>query len=210
MWYEQLCDCSHSHGQSVGFIVAGMKQRIIYTTMTVGGVVGMIAAFLQTLEKLTLLNNKDAVLTCDLNSIFSCTNVLNAWQSRVFGFPNSILCMALFTVFMAIALVGATGGKLMRGLRLGIQALSLGTLGFALWFLQQSVYSIGSLCVYCIFCFGGLLLVNWGWLRLNAADLPIGERGRAALVRGIASGADIFAWFLLAAVVAFAMVLRFN
>lgn len=178
--------------------------------MTVGGIVGMIAAFLQTLEKITLLKNKDALLTCDLNSVFSCSSVLNAWQSAVFGFPNSIMCMALFTVFMAVALVGATGGKLTRGLRLTIQGLSLGTLGFALWFLEQSVYSIGSLCIFCIFCFVGLLFVNWGWLRLNAADLPIGERGRAALARGIANGADIFGWFLLAAVVAFAMVLRFN
>ncbi len=178
--------------------------------MTVGGVIGVTAAFLQTLEKLTLLKNNDAVLTCDLNSVFSCTNVLNAWQSSVFGFPNSIMCAVLFTIFAAIALAGATGGKLTRGLRLGIQALSLGTLGFALWFLEQSVYSIGSLCVFCIFCFAGLLLVNWGWLRLNAAELPIGERGRAALARGIAKGVDIFAWFLLAALVAFVMVLRFN
>lgn len=178
--------------------------------MTVGGAIGMTAAFLQILEKLTLLKNKDAVLTCDLNSVFSCTNVLNAWQSSVFGFPNSLMCLVLFTIFTTIALAGAAGGKLTRGLRLGVQVLSLGTLGFALWFLEQSVYSIGSLCILCIFCFGGLLLVNWGWLRSNAADLPIGARGRAALARGIATGADIFGWFLLAAVVAFAMLLRFN
>ncbi len=178
--------------------------------MTVGGVIGMTAAFLQTLEKLTLIKNKDALLSCNLNSVFSCSNVLNAWQSSVFGFPNSILCLVLFTIFTAIALAGATGGKLTRGMRLGIQALSLGTLGFALWFLEQSVYSIVSLCIFCIFCFIGLLLVNGAWLRLNAADLPIGERGRAVLARGIAKGADVFAWSLLAALVAFAMVLRFN
>lgn len=189
-----------------------MKQRTrtMYSLMTAGGAIGMTAAFLQTLEKLTLLKNKDAILACDLSSAFSCTSVLNAWQSSVLGFPNSIMCLVLFTIFMATALVGATGSQLGRGSRLAIQGLSLGTLGFALWFLEQSIYSIGSLCIFCIFCFVGLLLVNGGWLRLNAADLPIGERGRAALARGIAKGADIFGWFLLAAVVAFAMVLRFN
>ena len=170
----------------------------------------MIAAFLQTTEKITLLKNKDAILTCDLNSVFSCTNVLNAWQSAVFGFPNSLLCMTLFTIFASMALVGLSGGVLPRRLRLSIQALSLFTLGFALWFLTQSIYVINALCLLCIFCFIGLLLVNWGWLRLNAADLPIGERGRAALARGIAKGADVFGWFVLAAGVAFAMVLRFS
>lgn len=178
--------------------------------MTAGGVVGMGAAFVQTTEKLTLLKNKEAILTCNLNSVFSCTNVLNAWQSSVFGFPNSLMCLTLFTIFASIALVGFTGGKLPRGLRLGIQALSLFTLGFAIWFLLESIYVINALCILCIFCFAGLLLVNWGWLRLNAADLPIGERCRAALVKGIKRGADIFAWFVLAALLAFAMVIHFN
>lgn len=175
-----------------------------------GGVIGIAAAFIQVLEKLTLLENKNIPLTCDLNSVFNCSNVLSAWQSSVFGFPNSVMCMILFTIFTAIALVGAAGGKLTRGLRLGIQALSLGTLGFALWFLGQSIYSIGSLCILCLFCSTGLLLINWGWLRLNAEDLPIGQRGRVMLTRGITQGVDIIAWFLLAVAVAFAMIVQFS
>jgi uncharacterized membrane protein len=186
-----------------------MKQRTIYGIMTTGGVIGMIAAFLQTTEKIKLLKNKDAILACDLNSVFSCTNVLNAWQSSVFGFPNSLQCMALFTIFASIGLVGLSGGVLPRKLRLSIHALSLFTLGFALWFLTQSIYVINALCILCIFCFAGLLLVNWGWLRLNAAGLPIGERGRAFVKRRIGTGADIFVWVLLAIAVAFAMAVRF-
>ncbi len=177
--------------------------------MTTGGVVGIFAAFSQMLEKLTLLKNKDAILTCDLNSVFSCSNVLNAWQSSVFGFPNSLMCMILFAIFATSGLAGLAGSKLARGYRLGVQGVSLFTLGFALWFLEQSIYSIGSLCILCIFCFGGLLLVNGAWLRINAQDLPIGERGREVLAKAIATGADIFGWFLLAAVVAFAMLFRF-
>lgn len=178
--------------------------------MLTGGIIGMIAAFLQTTEKIALLKNDGASLACDLGSVFSCTNVLNAWQSSVFGFPNSLMCMALFTIFASIALVGVSGGVLTRKLRLGIQGLSLFTLAFALWFLTQSIYVINALCILCIFCFVGLLLVNWSWLRLNAADLPIGERGRALVKRGIASGADTFMWALLGLAVAFAMILRFN
>ena len=187
-----------------------MNKRLIYGVMTGGGSIGMIAAFLQTTEKIALLKNKDAILACDLNSVFSCTNVLNAWQSSVFGFPNSLMCMALFTVFASIALAGVSGGTLPRRLRLGIQGLSLFTLAFALWFLTQSIYVINALCILCIFCFAGLLLVNWGWLRINAADLPIGERGRAFVGRGIVNGADTFAWILLGLAVAFAMIMRFN
>jgi uncharacterized membrane protein len=186
-----------------------LKQRTLYATMTVGGAIGILAAFLQTTEKIAILKNKDANLVCDLGGAFSCSNVLNAWQSAVFGFPNSLLCLVLFTIFATTALAGLSGAPLPRRLRLGVQSLSLFTLGFAIWFLTQSIYVINALCILCLFCFTGLLLVNWAWLRMNAADLPIGARGRALAKRLIASGTDTFVWILLAAAVAFAIVLRF-
>lgn len=185
-------------------------MKRLYITMVAGGLIGLIASFLQTMEKLTLLKNENAQLVCDLGSVFSCTNVLNAWQSSVFGFPNSLMCMVLFTIFGTVGLVGAAGGQLTRGLRLGIHGLAVFTLLFGLWFLSQSTFVINSLCLYCLFCFSGLLLVNWGWVRTNAADLPLSTRGRARLQRAIASGADTFAWIVLALAIAFVMVLRFT
>ena len=187
-----------------------MKQRTIYALVAAGGLLGMVASFLQTLEKLTLLKNANAELTCNLNSVFSCSNVLNSWQSSVFGFPNSIMCLVLFTIFASVALVGAMGGRLSRGLRLGIQGLSLLTLGFGLWFLSESIYVIGSLCVYCLICFSGLLLVNWGWLRINAPDLPVGKTGQNIVRRAIDKGADLFVWVLLALALTFAIILKFG
>lgn len=183
-----------------------MKTRTTYAVMTLGGLAGMVAAFLQTLEKLELLKNPHAVLTCNINSVFSCTNVLNSWQSSVFGFPNSIMCLVLFTIFTTFALAGLFGSKMPHQLRLGVQALSLFTLGFALWFLWESTYKIGALCVYCVICFAGLLLVNWAWLRFNAGHLPYGKQ----LTAGFKRGTDMLAWFLLAAVVAFAILLHFR
>ena len=187
-----------------------MKPRTLYTVMTIGGAVGVVAAFLQTLEKLVLISDANATLPCNFNSVFSCSVVLNAWQSSVFGFPNSIMCMALFTIFTTVALVGASGGVISKGMRLGTQALSLFTLGFALWFLWQSTYAIGALCIFCLFCFAGLLMVNWGWLRLNANDLPINRNARDKLQTWIKSGLDTFAWASLAAIVAVAMAVKFS
>lgn len=187
-----------------------LKQQTLYKIMVAGGVLGMTAAFLQTLEKLVLLQNANAALPCNFNSIFNCSAVLSAWQSSLFGFPNSIMCMTLFTIFTATAFVGAMGGTLTRGTRLIMQGLSLATLAFALWFLWTSTYVIGALCVFCLFCFAGLLAVNWGWLRLNVADLPIGRRGQAVVQGLINKGFDTLLWAALAATVAVLMALRFS
>ena len=170
----------------------------------------MIASFLQMLEKLTLLKNSHAVLTCNINSVFSCSNVLNAWQSSVFGFPNSLMCIIFFTLTLGVALAGLTGGKLAPRLRLSMQGFALFFVCFALWFFEQSIFVVHAICIFCLFCFAGLLAINFAWLRLNAAELPIGKGGRSRLARGIEKGADILGWFLLAALIAFSMLLKFH
>lgn len=184
-----------------------MKQRTMYGIMTIGGFTGVVAAFTQTVEKITLLKHADAVLSCDLNSVFSCSTVLSAWQSSVFGFPNSLMCLTLFTVFTATAFAGLSGSILTQRFRRIVQGISLGTLGFALWFLEQSIFSIGSLCILCIFCFIGLLLVNAMWLRINARDLPAKN---TFINRMIAADVDIVIWLMIAITVALAMFFRFN
>lgn len=187
-----------------------MKQRTIYTTMTGAGLIGMASAFLQTLEKINLLKNKDAELLCNLNSVLSCSSVLQAWQSSIFGFPNSLLCMMLFTVFTTVVFIAAVSGHLGRGLRLGMQAASIATLLFALWFIWQSIYAIGALCILCLFCLASLLVINWGWLRINISDLPIGVKGRTLIGQWINTGADIFGWIILALLISLAVMLRFS
>jgi len=186
------------------------KQRLIYGITAIGGAIGLVASFLETLEYQELLKNAHTVLTCDLNSVFSCSSVLNAWQSKVFGFPNSLLCMVFFTLMLGTALARLTGSFLVKKLRLTMQGFALFFLCFGLWFLWQSTYHIRALCILCLFCFGALLLINWGWLAVNAADLPIGNRGRKLLVRANARGFDAFAWILLAIIVAFVMIMRFS
>jgi uncharacterized membrane protein len=186
------------------------KQKIVYATMAVGGAIGMVASFLETLEYQELLKNLHSVLTCDLNSVFSCSSVLNTWQSKVFGFPNSLMCLIFFTLMFTSGMIGLTGSVLARNLRLAMHGLALFFLGFALWFFWECTYNIGSLCILCIFCLSGLLLVNWGWLRVNAPDLPIGKRSRKILTKAISSGSDIFGWVLLAIVIAFAIIMHFS
>lgn len=178
--------------------------------MAGGGTIGLAAAFLQILEKIQLLTFANKALACDLNSIFSCSTVLSSWQSSVFGFPNSLMCMVFFTIFTIVGVAGLSGATLPRGFRLGIHALALFVLCFALWFMWQSTYVIGALCILCIFCLGGLLLVNWAWLRNNVDDLPIGVRGRAAMAKFVGSGLDTAVWALIATAIALAMIIQFS
>lgn len=181
----------------------------MYGLMMAGGALGLVASFLETIEYQIILKNAHAQLVCNLNSVFSCGNVLNAWQSKVFGFPNSMLCMLFFTLMFTSGLIGVTGGVLAPKLRLWLHGIATFFLGFGLWFMWQSTFRVGALCILCLFCFAGLLTVNWGWLRTNITILPIGARRRAWLERIMSRGIDTFAWLLLALLIAFVMLLKF-
>ena len=185
------------------------KIKTYYLTSVIGSVAGLAAAFWQTLEKLALLKNPGQILSCNLDSVFSCSNVLNAPQSSVFGFPNSLIAMTFFTFFLTVGLVGLSGGRIGRTMRLWVQGLALFMLGFALWFLYQSTFNIQAICIFCLFIFGGVLAVNGAWLRLNEGDMPLSKSVTKRLSRWMASGADIFVWLLLALVVGSAIFFKF-
>lgn len=179
-----------------------MNHRPLYVVVLLGGLIGMTAAFLQTLEKLTLLAHPSATLYCSISSVFSCSTVLKAWQSSVFGFPNSIMCLVLFTIFTVTAAIGLSS-PLSRRVRLSVQLLALATLGFGMWFLWQSIYVISAVCLFCLFCMLGLLLINAAWLRCNNLELP------PAIRRFVQSGYDSVGWLVVALLVALAVIIRF-
>jgi uncharacterized membrane protein len=186
----------------------GMKKW--YAILAASGAAGMVSDFLSTLERLKLAENHNAVLTCNLNGVFSCSSVLDAWQSSVFGFPNSVFCLVLFTVIFTVGIIGLFGGQITKGVRLAAQGLTLFMLGFGLWYMYETAFVVGTLCVYCTVCFAAVILANVAMFRLNAADLPLPGRAKACLQGGMAKGADLFAWFLLAAAVAFALLVAFR
>ena len=185
------------------------KQKLLYAILTVGAAIGFLASFLQMLEKITLLKNSDAVLSCNLNSVFSCSNVLNASQSSVFGFPNSLLCIAFFALMFSAGLIGLTGSVINNRVRLVYQAMSLFFLGFGLWYFWQSIFNIGVICIYCLFCFGGLLLINGAWFRLNYKDYGFSKKTLSKVERWVNKGADIFFWCLVALVITLWAIIKF-
>lgn len=183
-----------------------MKQRWLSLTITLGAAVGLVASFIEIIEYIALIKHPHAALACDLNGVFSCTNVLTKWQSSVFDFPNPIMCVIFFTFIFALGLALLTGAQLARSLRMIMHGISLFFLGFGLWYLEQNTFAIRALCILCIICYAGLIAINAALLRIHAKDTAPGSVVCRRLTRG---GADAFGWLLFAALITFAMILRF-
>lgn len=118
--------------------------------LTVGGGIGFFASFILTLDKIEKLKNPAFQPNCDINPVISCGDVMSSWQGSVFGFPNSMVGIAMFAALGTIGVALLAGAQFKRWFwRAMLAGITLG-LVFALWMLQQSIYSINALCPYCL------------------------------------------------------------
>lgn len=114
------------------------------------GVVGWFAAFELTVERLRLLADPNATAACDISLLVQCGANLTSPQGAVFGFPNPILGL---TGWMAPIVVGAAllaGARFARWFWLLFGLGVTGAFAFVLWLIAQSIYSLGTLCPWCM------------------------------------------------------------
>lgn len=185
------------------------KDKRLYSLITIAGVIGFLASFLQMIEKVELLKNPNSALFCNINAVFSCTNILNVWQSSVFGFPNSLMCIAFFAILMTAGLIGWTGSTMDKKLRLVFMGLAWFFVGFGFWYLWQSIFVVGALCIFCIICYGAVLVISGSWLRLNHKDMRLNKTYRHFLEKAITKNYDVFFWLLIAIIITFEAVIKF-
>lgn len=124
--------------------------RSLFIAMLVFGIVGLVVSFILSVEEFRLLKNPDVVLSCSVNAVLNCTEVMKTWQASVFGFPNMFIGLMAFPVVITVALVAILGAKLPRAFWLSaLIGFALGTL-FSYWLFFNSVYVIQILCPWCL------------------------------------------------------------
>ena len=135
--------------------------RALSWLLLVGGLIGLAASFVLTVEKIALVEDPDYVPTCSLNPVLSCGSVMKTAQAEIFGFPNSLLGIVGFAVVTATGAALLAGARLARWYWLGLQAGA--TLGAVLvhWLVFQSLYRIGALCPYCMVVWTVTIPIFW-------------------------------------------------
>jgi uncharacterized membrane protein len=179
-----------------------LSKKRIYQVGFAAALVGLLASFNQAIQTINHYKFPDTPLTCDINSVFNCNGVFNAWQSSVFGFSNSLMCIVFFTFLLGLTVAGLTGSSLSKNVRLFAHFLVVFFLGFGAWYLWSSTFVIAALCIYCIFCYAAVITLNFVWLRINIADLPVSDKIRTKIEAAIKNNYDIAFWIVWAGAIA--------
>jgi uncharacterized membrane protein len=126
------------------------SDQWILGTMLAFSIVGLVAAFALSVERVQQLIDPNAQLACNFNLILNCGTVMQTWQAKVFGFPNSFIGLMAYPVVITVAVAGLAGVKFPRTFMLAAQiGFGLGLI-FAYWLFFQSVFVIQVLCPWCL------------------------------------------------------------
>jgi uncharacterized membrane protein len=188
------------------------SNQWIFGTMLVFAVFGLISAFTLSVEKIHLLQNPDAALSCSFNLVLNCATVMKTPQASVFGFPNSYIGLMAYPVVIAVAVAALSGARFSRKFLVAAQiCFGLGLI-FAYWLFFQSVYVIQVLCPWCLvvtfsttIIFETLLRYN---LRENTFNLP--KKAHAQVVEWLRRDYDkllVAGWLFLMVVL---VILKFR
>ena len=125
------------------------------------GILGWVAAFALTLERLHVAANPDAVLSCDMNIFISCKSVMLTAQARLFGFPNPLIGLAAFVAPIFVGFAILAGAQFKQWFwRVYLVGLSMGFI-FVLWLFTQSTFVIHVLCPYCMLAWLAMIPLFW-------------------------------------------------
>ncbi|MDT0187916.1 vitamin K epoxide reductase family protein [Microbacterium sp. ARD31] len=154
--------------------------RPLQWLLLVAGALGVVAAFVLTVEKIELLTDATYVPTCSINPVLNCGSIMRTDQAEVFGFPNPLIGLVAFPVLAATGAALLAGGRLRRWYWLGLQVGATAGVGLVGWLVFQSLYRINALCPYCMVVWAVVLPTFWYVTLSNLTTGVLGARARAS------------------------------
>ena len=118
--------------------------------LLVGGVGGLIASFVLTLDKIELLKDPDFVPSCNINPVISCGTVMGEEQANAFGFMNPLIGLVGFGAVITVGAAMIAGARFRPWFWIGLQAGVTFGIVFVHWLIFQTIYDINALCPYCM------------------------------------------------------------
>ena len=73
--------------------------------LTVGGAIGLAAAFTLAVDKYRILEDPTYQPSCNLNPVLSCGSVMITDQAQAFGFPNPLIGLVAFAIVVTIGVL---------------------------------------------------------------------------------------------------------
>ncbi|MFE2171247.1 vitamin K epoxide reductase family protein [Streptomyces sp. NPDC059447] len=136
-------------------------SRALALLLVITGALGLLAAWVITIDKFKLLEDPNFTPGCSLNPIVSCGNIMKSEQAAVFGFPNPMLGLVCYGIVICVGMSILAGARFSRWYWLTLNAGMLFGVVFCGWLMYQSLYNINSLCLWCCLAWVATIFMFW-------------------------------------------------
>lgn len=140
------------------------------------GILGWLASFGLTLERIKVAGDPSAATSCDISPFISCKSVMLSEQAALFGFPNPLIGIAAFAAPVVVGFAILAGAKFAPWFWRLFLAGHVLAMTFVFWLFSQSVYDIGSICLYCMVAWIAAIPLFWSVLGFTAKEGFLGKR----------------------------------
>ena len=166
--------------------------------LIIGGIIAFAAAFALTLDKIHLLEDPNAQLSCSFSVLIGCATNLASPQGAVFGFPNPLIGLAAWSVVITIGMALLAGARFARWFWIGLNVGMLGAVAFVIWLIGQSIFVLDVLCPWC--------MVTWAvtipsFLTVTLYNLKVGNLPGGAGVRRVATA--LYSWLFVITIICY-------
>lgn len=155
-----------------------VKHKALGVFFIIVAVIGLIAAFALTLEKIHLLVNPTDKASCDFSLIVQCGKNLLSDEGEVFGFPNPILGLIGWPVVMATGAGLLAGARYARWYWVAFNVGALAALSFVIWLITQSIFHLNTLCPWCMVTWSVTIPLFWVSTFWNMKNGVYGDKVR--------------------------------
>ena len=180
-------------------VIAPRRPWIFGIFLIVAGAAGWWAAFQLTLDKFAVLAHPGTVLNCNLSVLVQCGKNLGSAQGSAFGFPNPVIGLGGFAAVIAVGVSLLAGAQFARWYWIAFNLGIAGALAFVIWLIGQSIFSLGTLCPWCMLVWLVTIPLFWVVTFRNLGQGVYGEGARRA-------GVVLMSWVVPISVICYAIV----
>ncbi|MFH8367095.1 vitamin K epoxide reductase family protein [Streptomyces sp. NPDC018031] len=162
--------------------------RAMALLLVITGALGLLASWVITIDKNKILEAeaKGEIFTpgCSLNPIVSCGNIMESDQAQAFGFPNPMMGLVAYGIVICVGMSLLAGARFPRWYWLTFNAGCLFGVAFCAWLQYQSLYVIGSLCLWCCLAWAAtiVLFCYVTGYNIKHGHIPLPEGPKRALL----------------------------
>ena len=187
-------------------------NRWIFTSMLIGAILSLLAAFVLSVESYHLAKDPNAELSCSVNVVLNCATVAKHPTADMFGFPNSFFGMVAEPIVITVAIAGLAGVRFPRRFMAAAQVGYTLGLFYALYLLSISYFVIQALCPWCLLVTLTTILVWFALTRYNIREnnLFLPKQIQSKLEGAIRRDYDKLVMFSLIAVIVAAIFIKYG